>query len=93
MKWANLWKDFGVYLFCLTGTLTTKVIPDLQAEHVEIILPTWQSLIASGVIAIIAVAIGEKTGDIAGRRANFKRRAMSAFLLGVFWIEVMEKFI
>ena len=93
MKWKNLWKDFGVYLFCLAGTLTTKAIPDLTADQVEVILPTWQTLIASILVAFIAMSIGEKEGDLAGRRANFRRRATSAFLLGVFAIEIMEKFL
>jgi hypothetical protein len=89
LKW---WNDFGVYLFCLLGTIVTKVIPDFSADPVVIVLPTWQALIVSAVVALIVMAIGESRGDLLGKRKNFKRRAMTAFLLGVFCIEIIQKF-
>jgi hypothetical protein len=89
----NIWKDFGVYLFCLLGTLTTKAIPDLTATDAQIVLPTWQTIVVSMVLSLVVVAIGESKGDLLGKRANFRRRAFKAFLLGVFAIEITEKFV
>ena len=48
----NLWKDFGVYLFCLAGTMVTKIIPNLQAEEVEIVLSAQRSGEAGGVVGV-----------------------------------------
>jgi len=91
MKLKNLFLDFGIYLFCFAGVMSTKVIPDLKAENIEVVLPSWKSLLGSAVIAVLAVAIGERSGEIQGKRTRFKRRAFTAFLLGAFWVEIMAK--
>lgn len=88
-----LLNDFGIYLGCLGGVFVTKVIPDLTAEEPEIILPSLRQIIVAIVTALIVTWIGESRGDIPGKRAHFKRRFQIAFLLGVFWIEIVDKFL
>ena len=88
--------DYGVYLFCFAGVLTTQMVPNLLSQFVmskpiDIVIPTPGQVLASVVVAVIVMAAGERTQDIKGRRTKFGRRAKSAFLLGVSCISLLER--
>lgn len=87
----NFVLDFGIYAFCLAGVLITRIIPDFTMVDIQPHLPSIPEFFTAAVVAIIVVLIGERSGDLEGKRTKFGRRAKTAFLLGVFSIEIVSK--
>ena len=87
----NFFLDFGVYAFCLGGVLITRIIPDFTMAIIKPHMPSFAELLSALVVTIVVVLLGERSGDLEGKRAKFGRRAKTAFLLGVFSIEIVTK--
>jgi len=91
--WKNVALDFGVYLVCIAGGFFRVFTPDLSGgiAEVELIIPRWQSLVVGGAAAIVAMVRAELEGTAPGRRANFRRRAYFAALVGISSIATFER--
>lgn len=93
-KVRMLWLDFGVYLFCLFGSTFFDLMGMLRTpEDQPLPLPTWRYWAASGLLAIGGLIAAESHGETAGKRAKFKRRAVTAFLIGVSSTKLIEEFL
>ena len=92
-KIVDFLNEFGVFIFCFGGVLCKKAIPDLRLGDTTFILPTWQMVAGSGGAAILVMAAFEFLGgkNRIAKRKRFVRRALTAFLCGYFFIDVIEK--
>lgn len=86
-----LYLEFGIYLFCFLGIGADRFIPDLTVDVLSISFPNFGELLSTLILTLVIVRRAEKSGDIAGKRARFFRRAKSAFLVGFFAMETMSK--
>lgn len=93
--WKNALLDFGVYLFCIGGGLVRVFTPDLSKgiQAVELVIPSWQSIVIGGAAAIAAMVRAELQGTAPGRRSSFRRRANFAIVVGIASIATFERMI
>jgi hypothetical protein len=88
----ELWLDFGVYLVCMGGVSFFDMLEMLRTpDSKPLPLPTWRYWVASAVLAIGALIVAESSGETAGKRARWKRRAVTAFLIGVSSTKLWEE--
>ena len=93
-RWIrNATADAWVYIGCFGGVILTKLIPDLKSGATTVMLPTTTSLITSAAVALVVVMIEEARATKTSKRQAIGRRVRSAFLWGVFAIEILEKFL
>lgn len=91
-KWQGFVLEARVYLFCFIGVLIDKGL-DLSTGEIDLEIASWLTMGSSLVIAWFIVMLSDLSGDPAGRKKAWKRRAKTALLYGFCWQVIVERFV